>query len=203
MAISFFPRNEKEVSRIKKIFFFFFKRQIYRKLVKTILFRCLPDNSFCFVIDHKHKNFKRIKEFMNTKQMNFCLFNVKKGAFFDFCPKIFKYGGKNNSGKKYRNHSDFLDSYICLFDGFSNLINWDKISVLVFLTWDNFVGNQLSFHLVSKRIFTNVLFSKKIFCKLIISFKKSFLKMQHIYKSRKTFFSYFLQNFFIFFFKHF
>jgi hypothetical protein len=199
----FLSKNIREISRFKKIFFFLIKRQIYRKIIKTILFRCIPDNSFCFIIDHKHEEHKKIKEFMNQKQMNFCLFNAEKGTFFEFCPKLFSYCIKSKFQKKYRKQKDFLDSYLCFLDGFTNLINLDKLSILIFLTSDNFVGNQLSFHLILEKICANVLFSKKIFLRFIFSLKKSFLKQQNFFKKQKFFFSFFLQNFFILFFKQF
>ena len=199
----FLLKNIKEISRLKKIFFFLLKRQIYRKIIKTILFRCIPDNSFCFIIDHKHEKYKKIEEFMDKKQMNFCLFNSEKGTFFEFCPKLYNYCNKNKFQKKNRKYKDFLDSYLCFLDGFTNLINLDKASILIFLSGDNFVGNQLSFHFILKKICANILFSKKIFLRIILCLKKSFSRQQNFYHKQKFFFSFFLQNFFILFFKQF
>lgn len=185
-----------ESSQIKIITLGIWKRQFLRKIMKIAIVRCLPDNSFCFILDFHHNNFKNIKNFLDNNQHNLCLFNIKTGKFFEFCPKIFNYGFLKNFKNKSRNHLDFIDSGLCVFDAFQVFFNLDKPSLLVLLTAENFLGNQFSYNIISKRVYWTILLLKKISSKIIYCMKKSFLK----YQKKKTVWGSVFSLFFFFFF---
>ncbi|ABW98076.1 hypothetical protein HAN_2g251 (nucleomorph) [Hemiselmis andersenii] len=146
--------------------------QMLKKISEFKMFKIIPKNSYWFILDINHAQFKDLKSYIEKRKINLVLWNNQKKKVFMYFQKIFKKPLQKKNYQKIGRNFNFIDSELSFIDGYSKYQINENLNLLTLLVDENCFGNFSFFRILFNEIFQNIFFRKKKFRLIFLAFKK-------------------------------